>query len=537
MYGTFSPLVKFNLGRIWEDCEMIRTVVILGLLLLTVCTPQAQNPYEGQTLVSPMNSNNAHLIEMDGTITQTWHASARPASMAYLLSDGSILRPCTDTGGAFSGGGTGGRIQRIDSDDTIVWDYSFSTADYQQHHDIQPMSNGNVLIIAWESKTALEASDAGRQAISSAMWPTLIAEVEPVGASGGNIVWQWHLWDHLIQDVDPSKANYGVVGDHPELLDINYGSVGNPQSEGDWIHANAIDYNETLDQIVFSSRSFNEIYVIDHSTTTAEAAAHSGGNSDMGGDILYRWGNPQVYDRGSSSDQYFYVVHGVNWIDEGLPGAGNILAFNNGDRPGSSNDYSTVAEIVPPLNEDGTYAIESADPFTPAAPIWTYGGPGDFYGEPTQCGAYRLPNGNTVVCVFQGGYMFEVTVAGDWVWDYYSTIGQIARAERYWETDQGVSDDPAQTDSMFVESSQPNPFSPSTTIRFRLPEEADVDLAIFDIKGRLVKNLANQVMAGGDHAIVWEGDDQSGRSVAAGSYFYRLHIDEEVITGRIIRVD
>jgi hypothetical protein len=65
---------------------------------------------------------------MDGAVTETWHGSNRPASIAYLLFDGSILRPCQTQDGYFNVGGSGGRIQRIDADDSIVWDYSFRGA-------------------------------------------------------------------------------------------------------------------------------------------------------------------------------------------------------------------------------------------------------------------------------------------------------------------------------------------------------------------------------------------------------------------------
>ena len=66
----------------------------------------------------------------------------RAASFAYLLPDGSILRPCEDPGGSFQGGGVGGRIQHFDAIGNLTWDYFYSTYDYQQHHDIQPMPNG-----------------------------------------------------------------------------------------------------------------------------------------------------------------------------------------------------------------------------------------------------------------------------------------------------------------------------------------------------------------------------------------------------------
>jgi hypothetical protein len=405
-------------------------VLAAAVLVAVAVSAGAQDAFEGLTLISQLNSFNSFLIDMDETVVITWHGDERPASIAYLLPNGSCLRPCKDGGGQFQGGGVGGRLQWFDAEDNLTWDFYFSNYSHQQHHDIEPMPNGNVLLIAWERKTQQEAIAAGRQIISGEMWPTLIAEIEPVGATGGTVVWEWHLWDHLVQDADPSKPNYGVVADHPELMNINYGNVGGPQGGGDWLHANAIHYNEELDQITFSSRPWGEIYVIDHSTTTAEAAGHTGGNSGMGGDILYRWGNPQAYDRGTSSDQQFYAPHGVNWIDPGLPGEGNLLIFNNGDRPGTANDYSSVEEIVPPLNQNGTYYIAPDSAFGPSAPTWTYSNPAIFY-SPTQSGAYRLPNGNTLVCDADDGYVFEVTESGTTVWDY-DNPANVPRAPRYW---------------------------------------------------------------------------------------------------------
>ena len=100
-------------------------------------------------------------------------------------------------------------------------------------------------MIAWEYKTSAEAIAAGRDPnkLSDAMWPDHIIEVRPTGSTTGDIVWEWHVWHHLIQDYDSSKANYGVVGNHPELVDINYVI----SSQSDWLHANSIDYNEEFD--------------------------------------------------------------------------------------------------------------------------------------------------------------------------------------------------------------------------------------------------------------------------------------------------
>ena len=69
----------------------------------------------------------------------------------------------------------------------------------------------------------------------------------------------------------------------------------------------------------------------------------------------------------------------------------------------------------------------------------------------------------------------------------------------------------------------PNPFNPQTTIAFGLPEQMTVNLRIFDISGRKVRTLlAGESLSPGWHQAVWQGEDDRGRTVAAGVYFYRL---------------
>ncbi|MBU0498156.1 MAG: aryl-sulfate sulfotransferase [Candidatus Thermoplasmatota archaeon] len=374
--------------------------------------------FQGYTLYSPMISPYTFLINNSGTILHSWESSYKPALSVYLLEDGSILRTAlSGFNPRFWGGGLGGMVQRFDWNNTLLWSFRYTDSNHCLHHDIEPLPNGNVLMISWEYRSAAEAIANGRDPNGLGMgelWPDHIIEVMPTGSTTGEIVWEWHLWDHLIQDLDPSKQNYGVVADHPELVDINEGAW----VLADWTHCNSIDYNPKLDQILISVLRFNEIWIIDHSTTTEEAAGHTGGLYGHGGDLLYRWGNPQVYQRGSAMDQQLFQQHDAEWIPQGYPGEGNIIVFNNG-RGRPEGDYSTVDELQPPLIENGSYYLTSGEAYGPDGLVWQYiaDDPFDLYAI-NLAGAQRLPNGNTIICDGPHGFFFEVTEKNEIVWEY-----------------------------------------------------------------------------------------------------------------------
>lgn len=386
----------------------------------------------GYTLFSPMPSTTSYLIDQHGREIHSWESPGghRPGLASYLLDDGDLLRTANiaqQAVGDFSGGGTAGKIERISWDGTAEWSWEYSSMDYITHHDIEPMPNGNILAIAWEDKSEAEALQAGRNpAIASDapggnanVWPDHIIEIEPLANNLANIVWEWHAWDHLIQDYDPSVDNYGVVNDHPELLDINFvGATGNQAGRADWMHCNGIDYNAELDQIALSCKNTNEFYIIDHSTTTAEAAGHTGGNSGKGGDFLYRWGNPQAYDGGLSSDQQLFGQHDVQWIEQGREGAGDFLVFNNGN--GRSPGYSSVDVIQAPY-VDGNYPLQTNGTWGPNAPNWSWGLNQDMYAQSIS-GAERLPNGNTLITFGTQGTLYEINLNGEIVWEYINPV-------------------------------------------------------------------------------------------------------------------
>ena len=371
--------------------------------------------FEGYNLLSSLNSKTAYLMDNSGNFVHSWDADYTPGNAMYLLENGELLHTGNVRNTSFNVGGAGGIVQMIDWYGNVTWEYEYSGTTHLQHHDVEILPNGNVLMIAWQHKSESEALAAGRNPLllrDGELWPDSVIEVEPTGPNTGRIVWEWHVWDHLVQDYDSSKLNHGVVADHPERIDLNYVMNGS----ADWNHTNSIDYNAELDQILLSVHNFSEIWVIDHSTSTAEAAGHSGGDSGMGGDLLYRWGNPQTYDAGTAADQQLFVQHDAEWIEDGIPGEGNILIFNNGSgRPGGN--YSSVDEIATPVTPDGSYTLISGSAYGPDGPLWIYtaDNPTDFYARNIS-GQQRLPNGNTLICDGPNSYFFEVTSSGDTLW-------------------------------------------------------------------------------------------------------------------------
>jgi hypothetical protein len=439
---------------------------------LSINDPKA---FSGYTLLNPMNKKTAYLIDMEGRVVKTWESQHNSMQAAHLLDNGHMFRLATLSGEdrAFGGGpGAAGRIQEFDWNGELVWDFKYYNDKQLPHHDAIKMPNGNVLMVVWDKKTAAEAVAAGRkkELVSDYLLPDSILEVKPTGKTTGQIVWEWHLWDHLVQDHDSTKANYGEVAAHPELVDINFaesslgggpggpppaakaaapakekekekdsakkaeaaklkslGYVGSPTQRSqrvnpDWTHVNSIDFNAELDQIAISIHEFSEFWIIDHSTSTAEAASHQGGRSGKGGDLLYRWGNPRLYRAGTKADQTLFAQHNANWIRPGLPGAGHMLVFNNGARR-PDGSYSSVDEIELPVDSQGHYALELGKAYGPKKAIWSYSAPKktDFFATFIS-GTHRLPNGNTMICSGPNGTLFEVTPQKEIVWKYINPV-------------------------------------------------------------------------------------------------------------------
>ena len=437
-----------------------------GLLLDT----ESDTP--GYVLFEPATSTFTYLIDKQGNVVQSWESDLN-SMISYLQPNGHLIRLERDEDfPTFAAGGQAGRIREYSWEGELLWDFEYANVKELTHHDIEIMPNGNILAISYEVIPAEEALALGMEperVPKAGIWLDKIIEIQPVRPDDGKVVWEWHMKDHLVQDKFPDKKNYGVLAENPRKINLNIESAeaGPPMTEeqveqmkkmgvmtsnatvdnrgSDIVHTNAVAYNPVLDQIAISSPGFNEIYIIDHSTTTEEAKGSSGGRWGHGGDLLYRWGNPQNYGRGNEEDQKLYAQHDIKWIPKGSPGESHLLVYNN-DIPdpksklpsmwaamgdvkspemniavGDVGNYSAIYEWAPATDEEGNYLLPANAAFGPVEPNWSYTAP-DLYSFYSAfiSGAQRLENGHTLITEGMRGRFFEIDTDNNIVWEYWN---------------------------------------------------------------------------------------------------------------------
>ncbi len=390
---------------------------------------------DGYTLVAPLRDSKIYLIDNDGRALNEWDVG-QSTREAHLLENGNIMvvkgaedeidKSLYDLGYIADGA-----VAEYTWDGEIVWEHVFRDPKQRQHHGIDIMPNGNVLALIWDYHPLEDAIAMGLDPAIVAtdfedlayFLPDIVVEIDN---PSGEVVWTWDVWDHLIQDIDENLPNYGPPSGNPQRIDINYQeytakNIPTDWSEGpeDWMHSNAVSYNPRLDQIVISVRRFDEIWVFNHSDTAEEAAGPAG-------DLLYRWGNPIAYERGDLvDDRKLFQQHDAQWIADGLPGAGNILIYNNRNNvvredEEAEDEYSSVLEVKLPLRLDGSY-----DWTADAEIVWRHDK--DFYARFIS-GVQRLPNGNTLITEGNTGRLIEVTPEGRVVWEFVNRTAE----ERNW---------------------------------------------------------------------------------------------------------
>ncbi len=365
-------------------------------------------------LAVQLGQDTSYLVNKQGAKLLEWTFSNRLGNDLELLSPtASPLLPNGGMIGMFkstspspdiSFGGFGGIVKLLDTSGNDVWEYEHSSDNVLAHHDVELLPNGNVLFIAWERVSAADAQAAGIDTQID-IFPEVLIEVNP---DTDEIIWEWHSFDHLV----PEGSS---VPNNPQLIDFNYNTV-NLASNGDILHANAIEYDAVNDIIYLSVNFYHEVWAIDHSTTTEEARNSEGGNRNKGGNLLYRFGNPEAYGN-TQGQRIFYNNHHINTIPNGYPGAGNVLVYVNGNNvPGvpEGSEQSFVYELD--LPEPDNFNLQ-ADTNNEPEVVWSFTSSTPRLYNRVVSGAMRLQNGNTLIC--EGDYGFwEVTPSKEVVWLY-----------------------------------------------------------------------------------------------------------------------
>ncbi|MGB2055491.1 MAG: aryl-sulfate sulfotransferase, partial [Porticoccaceae bacterium] len=339
----------------------------------------------------------------------------------YLLENGLVVRPFSKGNWLYMENfyvASFTSLEIIDWDGNQLWEFDYCTPKrHCMHHDIEPMPNGNILLIVNDFKTHEEAESIGFKPTNDrAIAFQRIIEIEPNLKDGSTrIVWEWDILDHIVQDLYPDRPNYGKPSEHIGKIDVNYVGKSTKFIPGSVFHFNAISYNEERDQILVSNFGTNEIFILDHSTTTKEAKTDKGGISGKGGDLIYRWGNPNAYGMAGIESRQLFKQHDAAWIPKGIPGKGDISIFNNGVN--RKPMYTAYIELELPKLRNSRYQRASNKPFGPMAPAYEFsefaGDEPEVFFAPFMSGARRLPNGNIfgVSGIVSG--MFEVTDEGE----------------------------------------------------------------------------------------------------------------------------
>lgn len=369
--------------------------------------------YDGYILINDAGANRVYLMDKQAIIQYEWDLPNGIGNDVELLPNGQLLGILVTEDPKIQNGGQGGILQLINPDNSVAWNFDYATEDYITHHDVELLPNGNVITMVWEKFTAEDAAQAG-SSLDIDIVPEAIIEVNP---ETNEIVWEWHAWDHLIQDYDDTKDNYGSIADNPQLINLNYVL----DMDDDIMHANGIEYDEINDLIYMSVNFYSEVWVIDHSTTTEEAASHSGGTYGVGGDLVYRFGNPEAYDNPMGERLFHNNHHPLLLSGDDL---GKISIFSNGNDIMQSTAYELL--LPNPLsllaNTDNEPTID-----------WSFTDPDLYSGKVS--GIVRLPNGNRMITEGDFG-IWEVTEDGQVVWKFSAT-GFFWRSYHY------AKDDPA----------------------------------------------------------------------------------------------
>lgn len=386
--------------------SMFTGVLITALLLVSASIAEAwpsryltgvtqydaEKAFNGYTLWAPQNNTKGavkpgdvpdvvYLMDMQGNIAHSW-TTPYPVWYAQLLKDGTLLvalRTALDSavvpqkdeysfmGGSFQ------ILMELSWDGKILRQY----ANPGMHHDFRKLANGNYMFLGWELipedfQKKIKGGPSGTELPGKRMYADTFNEVNP---DTGELVWSWSAMAHM----DPTLE---VIGSH-------YGRA-------EWTHFNSLDVLPNGD-IMTDSRRTDAAYIIDRKS----------------GKVKWRWGSTVYWNKETQLIDYHFTEegqelapylggpHDCHMIEPGIPGAGNMLCYDNG----MYADRSRAVEVN--IKENKVVWESAGNAFTGRNTFSSF-----------ISGAQRLPNGNTLICDGNNGAFKEVSPENTVVWEY-----------------------------------------------------------------------------------------------------------------------
>jgi hypothetical protein len=340
-------------------------------------------------------------------------------------------------------------------------------------HDIRLLANGHRILIGLDPQIINMSAVVPGGNTAASVIGIVIQELD----QQKNVVFQWRSFDHFLitdathEDLTATTIDYV----HPNALDVDY------------------DGN-----ILLSSRHMDEITKIDRAT----------------GNILWRWGG--------KNNQFTFVNDTIGFShqhDIDLTSTGTYTIFDNGN-------FHT-----PPFSRALEYSLDQKNKV--ATLIWQFRHSPDTYTFATGS-VQRLPNGNTFIG-WGANYLSATEVRPDGSTAFELQYGDSLMSYRAFKfpwastSTTGVSNPSATPVEFALKQNYPNPFNPSTTIEYAIPHQSFVTLKIFDMLGREVTTLVEQMKDAGTYLVSWNAS-----AMPTGVYFYRLQAGSTTQTRKLI---
>jgi hypothetical protein len=366
--------------------------------------------WNGFTVLSPLGTQAVLVIDMNGTVVKRWDGLNNSAGgPARVLPGGHVIA----ASGARPPHQESLELIQRDFDGNVVWRFDRGEQiktpqgmvwSARQHHDWQRddfpagyYSPEYTPSIAARTTLILSHADRTRPAVADVMLgDDRLIEVD----AKGNIVWEWLAADHIDE-----------LGFAPDARAVIKAAAAFNKARGsfDWLHVNSATYvgpNQWYDKgdmrfapnhVIISSREASIIAIVARD-----------------GSIVWRMGPDFSASPELRAIRQIIGQHHPHLIPKGLPGAGNLLVFDNG----GSSGYGFAGPIAPEGRgafQRATSRVLEINPVTLQL-VWSYTNARFF--STNISGAQRLPNGNTLITAGAGGRMFEVTREGAIVWEY-----------------------------------------------------------------------------------------------------------------------